>query len=199
MKSFYIEHPRQLTICTIDRLPRYHAICIWTGHYFPNKIIFHSSFSCNDSTASIMNSYPPHRHKFPDSASCISSRVGLSFRSSNALADNSMPGVQNPHCTAPCSTNAFCNRDNSPFCARPSTVRMRRPSAFLAGIIHEFVGSPSTRMVHAPQSPSPQPSFVPVSPKRLRKTNNMVSCDSISTDTGLSFKTNCSSSISSTP
>ena len=43
------------------------------------------------------------RQKLPASAWVTSSRVGRGFRSIRALADISQPGVQNPHCTAPCA------------------------------------------------------------------------------------------------
>src|SRR4030095_1024376 len=53
--------------------------------------------------------YPAQRHSVSFNAKRISSRVGFGFRSSNAYAVIIWPGIQNPHCTAPCSTKAFCN------------------------------------------------------------------------------------------
>jgi len=38
------------------------------------------------------------------------------------------------------------------------------------GVRHDLTGTPSTRTVHAPHWPSPQPYFVPVNPKSSRNT-----------------------------
>ena len=78
-----------------------------------------------------------------------------------------MPGVQIPHCAAPISTNARCSGDEPPPRARPSTVTIRAPCAWAAGTRQRMTGSPSISTVHAPHSPSPQPSFVPVSAEVL--------------------------------
>src|SRR5262249_53465954 len=53
---------------------------------------------------------------------------------------------------------------------RPSTVAMAWPSAWLAAIRHAHTGSPSSKTVHAPQSPASQPTLVPVSPRFSRRT-----------------------------
>src|SRR5688572_25723817 len=48
---------------------------------------------------------------------------------------------------------------------------MLAPCTCATGTRHEFTASPSTSTVHAPHSPSPQPSFVPVSPHSSRSTS----------------------------
>src|SRR5262249_45873129 len=45
------------------------------------------------------------------------------------------------------------------------------PSTCAAGTRHELTGAPSISTVHAPHSPSPQPSFVPVSRQCSRRTS----------------------------
>src|SRR4026209_224909 len=57
------------------------------------------------STASTILTYPVHRHRFPASASRTSCALGDAFTSSSAIADRIIPGVQNPHCAAPCVAN----------------------------------------------------------------------------------------------
>ena len=96
-------------------------------------------------------------------------RIGVRLRgSSRWLACTIMPGVQKPHCTAPFSTKALRRR-----CAplrrpgpRSSPARGRRNRA--ANIRQELTDAPSTRMVQAPHSPSPQPYLVPVRPSTSR-------------------------------
>ena len=51
----------------------------------------------------------------------------------------------------------------------PSTVVTSRPCAWTANIRHERTGSPSTRTVHAPQTPCSQPTCVPVKPRSWRR------------------------------
>jgi hypothetical protein len=80
-----------------------------------------------------------------------------------------MPGVQMPHCAPLNSANACCSGWSSP---SPSMVVTSAPSTWATGIRHEQTGSPSTSTVHAPHSPSPQPSFVPVSPRSSRSTSS---------------------------
>ena len=48
-----------------------------------------------------------------------------------------------------------------PVPSRPSMVSTSRPSRRAAGSRQEFIASPSTRIVQAPHSPSPQPSLGP--------------------------------------
>ena len=60
-------------------------------------------------------------------------------------------------------------------CAMPSMVSMRRPSASAPSTRHEQTRRPSTMTLQAPQSPVPQPSLAPVSPRRSRSTSSSVS------------------------
>src|SRR5660398_274518 len=74
-----------------------------------------------------------------------------------------IPGVQNPHCTAPYSAKAFCRGCSVPSAASsPSMVTTSAPSTSTAGKTQEFTATPSTRTVQAPQSPPPQPSLDPM-------------------------------------
>ena len=52
----------------------------------------------------------------------------------------------------------------------PSIVVTGRPSAAPTGTRHETTGAPSRSTAHAPQAPSPQPSFAPVSARSSRNT-----------------------------
>ncbi len=99
-------------------------------------------------------SYPVQRHRLPASASRISESSGAAcpaptVRSIRSSVCTSRPGVQNPHWTAPASTNASCTvlRVRSPplpgSSASPSTVRTSRPSAWPAAIMHEQAVTPS--------------------------------------------------------
>ena len=80
------------------------------------------------------------------------------------MATSIIPGVQKPH-WRPCSClNAAwtgCSSPSAP--CRPSTVVIRRPSAWTASMVHDFTGVPSTSTVHAPQLVVSQPMWVPVS------------------------------------
>ena len=49
--------------------------------------------------------------------------------------------------------------------------RISAVGTWQTGTRHESTGAPSTRTVHAPHSPSPQPSFVPVSARSSRRTS----------------------------
>ena len=73
--------------------------------------------------------YPVQRQRLPESASRISSSVGLGLSRKNAVTDTMNPGVQNPHCS-PCeSRNAACTALSSPSDpAMPSTVVTSAPS-----------------------------------------------------------------------
>src|SRR6266496_4250959 len=79
-----------------------------------------------------------------------------------------MPGVQKPHCTAPWETKA--SRSFSPIGvdATASTVVSTRPSQSTANIRQALTETPSTKIVHAPHSPSPQPYLVPINPSPSR-------------------------------
>ena len=91
----------------------------------------------------------------------------------------SMPGVQMPHWAPPVSRNAPA-ADRAPSVpgrrSRPSTVR-HRPHAgrHRPGRPGRGRNRPARRRrstVHAPHSPSPQPSFVPVSARSSRRTSS---------------------------
>ena len=82
-------------------------------------------------------------------------------------APPSIPGVQMPHWAPPVVRNARCSssrpwRWRVSAGARPSTVRISAFVTWQNGTRHESTGAPSTSTVHAPHSPSPQPSLVPV-------------------------------------
>ena len=94
------------------------------------------------------------------------SAPGCSRSSSSAVM--SMPGVQKPHCSPWCSWNASWS-GWSAVRRRPSTVMTSAPSAWTASIRQERTASPSTRTVHAPQTPCSQPTWVPVRPRSSRR------------------------------
>ena len=56
--------------------------------------------------------------------------------------------------------------------AEPLDRRDARPAGVRRGTRHELTGRPSTSTVHAPHSPSPHPSLVPVSPQSSRSTSS---------------------------
>ena len=66
---------------------------------------------------------------------------------------------------------------------RPSTVVTSWPSACAAETRQEQTGCPSNKTVQAPQSPASQPTFVPVRPKRSRRTRDSRSAGGTATDT----------------
>src|SRR6266849_898846 len=116
--------------------------------------------------------YPVQRQRLPARPSRISASLGLGFRSTRFTAARIMPGVQIPHCALPQAMNASwtaCNRSPS---ATPSLVRIVVPSACSAGMRQLFTSSPFNSIEHAPHSPSPQPSFVPVSFNSSRNTSS---------------------------
>ena len=90
-------------------------------------------------------------------------------RSTTYDAHTAMPGVQMPHCAPPQRTSSRCTACNTSPCASPSTVVTLRPSHCPAATRHELTTSPSSITVHAPHSPSPQPSLVPVRRRSSRK------------------------------
>ncbi len=68
--------------------------------------------------------------------------------------------------------NASCTGWSLPFWEMPSMVSMARPSQAIASVMQEYTGRPSSRTVHAPQSPSLQTFFVPVSPSVSRRVSS---------------------------
>ena len=101
-------------------------------------------------------------------ASRIASSVGSAPEARNASPAMSIPGVQIPHWAPPVSRNA-CWSDVQPAGrgASPSTVRTSVPSTWQTGTRQLRTGSAVESTVHAPHSPSPQPSLVPVSAEVL--------------------------------
>src|SRR5262245_66512197 len=85
---------------------------------------------------------------------------------------------------APQSMNACCTGCNLPPSASPSTVRMRLSRHSPTVVIHDRVGLPSMRTVHAPHSPSPQPYLQPVSARSSRSTLNRLRSGSAATSRG---------------
>src|SRR6476469_8325946 len=110
-----------------------------------------------------------------------SSSVGFGLRSSSAVAEISIPGVQKPHWTPPSSRNARCSGCSSPPSASPSTVVTSLPSACSARYEHELTGLPSSSTMQAPHSESSHPSLLPVSPISVRSTDSRLRPGSIST------------------
>src|SRR6266581_7239023 len=71
---------------------------------------------------------------------------------------------------------ASCTGCSFPSCAMPSIVSTCRPSQAIASVMHEYAVRPSMRTVHAPQSPSLQTFFVPVSPSESRSVSSRERC-----------------------
>ena len=97
---------------------------------------------------------------------CVASRYFAAIRN---------PGVQKPHCKAACSRNFACNGCSLSPVAMPSMVSMRWPVASAPSTRHEHTNRPSRMTLHAPQSPVPQPSLAPMSPRWSRSTSSSVS------------------------
>ena len=109
------------------------------------------------------------RHTFPESAHRISSSVGLGFSARSATEVSIIPGVQKPH-WSPCSSwNPVWIACSCAPWASPSTVLISRPAACTANMVHDFVGTPSTRTVQAPQLVVSHPMWVPVRPSVSRR------------------------------
>ena len=104
------------------------------------------------------------RHKFPASQCRIRPSLGEGSLSNSPFAATKNPGVQIPHCSAASSRKACCNGWRPSVVAIPSTVSTVFPSTSGPSTKHESTILPSTLTVQAPQFPSRQPSFVPVSP-----------------------------------
>ena len=130
-------------------------------------------------SASTIRTCAPQRQKLFSMPSLISCSDGEGFFKSRPVAFIIMPGVQNPHCKASCSTNASWTGCNFPSLARPSIVTTFFPATSLTARVQDLAGSLSTSTVQEPQKPIPQPYFVPVSPKWFRKTHRSVWVGSI--------------------
>src|SRR3972149_11422011 len=101
-----------------------------------------------------------------------------------------MPGVQNPHCTAHLSTNPFFTASAFGSAASPSMVTTSRPLQSAANSRQELSDAPSTRMVQAPHSPSPQPYLVPVRPSTSRSRFSALKADGTATRRPTPFRVN---------
>src|SRR5215470_2043386 len=88
----------------------------------------------------------------------------------------SMPAVQKPHWTAPCSMNASWSGSSVSPSPSPSTVRTRVPSASTARWVQELTGAPSTSTVQAPQTCMSQERLAPLRPSRSRSTSKSRAC-----------------------
>src|SRR5262249_7799344 len=126
---------------------------------------------------------PGRRQRLPASASCTIAVSAGSPPWWKANIAMTKPGVQKPHWVASASTSACCTGWSAPSGpARPSTVRTAQLSICGSIIRQEFTAwncnDPSTRrprtMVQAPQSPSAQPSLVPVRCTRVRSQSSTV-------------------------
>ena len=113
--------------------------------------------------------YPVQRQKLPRSARRIASSSGSGSRESRSTAVRIIPGVQNPHWSPWCSTNASLDRDGARrLAARPSIVVTSAPSAWSASMVQLFTARPSRSTVQAPHWLVSQPTCVPVSPSPSR-------------------------------
>src|ERR1041384_3885536 len=102
----------------------------------------------------------------------MSSSVGCGLRCNRSTAASTIPGVQIPHCAPPCSMNDCCTSWSWSLRATPSIVVISDPFTWATGTRQLFTIRPSTITVHAPHSPSPHPSFVPVSSNCSRNTSS---------------------------
>ena len=143
-----------------------------------------SSASCSAAhwTAATMFLYPVQRQIAPEIAVRISASVGCGFSSSSARLVISIPGVQNPHCSAcfswkPCWTGSIL-----PSAASDSTVRISWPSHIAASVVHDLIGRPSISTTQAPQLEVSQPQCVPVRPaSRMKWTSSCRGSTSLDT------------------
>ena len=94
----------------------------------------------------------------------ISCSVGSGFSSSSARLVISMPGVQNPHCSACISWKPCWTGSSRPSTSSDSTVRISWPSHIAASVVHDLIGLPSISTTQAPQFDVSQPQCVPVRP-----------------------------------
>ena len=111
------------------------------------------------------------RHRTPPSASSTSCRFGAGFSANNADAATIMPGVQIPHCAAPCARKLSCNFAIVPSACSPSMLVTAAPSTCAIAVRQLQIGAPSRSTLQAPQSPALQPILVPGRPISMRKTS----------------------------
>ena len=109
-----------------------------------------------------------HLHKFPEIASFIVSLLTTLPEFIKLTPDIINPGVQYPHWEAYSFEKAICNGWGFLSQPKPSMVVMLLPITWPNLTKHEFMGFEFSLFFlfiiteHAPQSPSAQPSFVPV-------------------------------------
>ena len=119
-----------------------------------------------------MRPYPVQRHKCPSRALAIAARSPLLPRPISDAARTTIPGIQNPHCTPPSSTNAspMIRRVSS---GRPSSVTMSCPSICSGFRRHDSAGRPSILTRQQPQAPSgAHPSLALTMPHDSRNTSS---------------------------
>ena len=123
-----------------------------------------ASCSAAQRTALTMFLYPVQRQMAPEIATRISCSVGFGFSSRSARAVISIPGVQNPHCSACRSWKPIWTGSSRPSTSSDSTVRISCPSHITARVVHDLTGLPSISTTQAPQLEVSQPQCVPVRP-----------------------------------
>jgi hypothetical protein len=142
-----------------------------------------------DITASKILVYPVQRHRFPPNPTFTSSSVGRRLRLSSAFTAINMPGVQYPHCNAPCFKKRRRSSSNSPPGLNPSTVVISFPSQRAASttqlvharpVDHHRAGAAMTRLIAPLRHCQPKPSH-------STSNNNAVSLASASTASPFTF------------
>ncbi len=116
----------------------------------------------------MMAPYPVHRQMLPARASLISAVVGAGLVPKRSVAATTIPGVQNPHWTAPASCMAFWTALSTPSGDMPSTVVTSEPSTSAAMTRQEHTTWPSRTTEQEPHSPCSQASFAPGWPMSWR-------------------------------
>ena len=128
-------------------------------------------------TPSTICLYPVQRQtlRFFWNQSRTSSRVGFTFCWRSAYAETTKPGVQNPHWIPPEFMIAAWIGWRFVGVPMPSMVVIRLYSSIVRIVrMQGRMTLPFRTMVHEPQTPVSQPTFVPVSPIR-RSTSDSVS------------------------
>ena len=101
--------------------------------------------------------YPEHLQRFPARYSLISSSLGSGISLNNAIAFMIIPGLQNPHCSAPWFAIKAPNSAASS--CSPSKVSILCPSTLAARMEHDKIGWSSINTVHNPQFDVSHPRF----------------------------------------
>jgi aerobic-type carbon monoxide dehydrogenase small subunit (CoxS/CutS family) len=92
-----------------------------------------------------------------------------------------------------------CTGDSRPSSsASPSTVVTSRPATAPTGSRQALMSVPSTRMLHAPQTPTLQPSLVPVRPRSSRSTSRTGRAAAVTTSRSCPFTRRAIRSLSPT-